>query len=81
MTQERSYFKGGKSRIRVYPYALSRLERYGLYKYEQLLFMRWYERLWYWFKVTIKLILRGKGNRELEELKKLWNEATEGGKK
>ena len=53
------YFTGQIANARIYPYARSSHQVLMDYRVERLMFMNWYERLWYWCKMT-GLILWGK---------------------
>ena len=49
-------FEGKIRGARFYPFVLSHEQITRLYLYERIQFMRWYERLWYWFKVTVRIL-------------------------
>jgi len=55
--EEEMLFKGKIALVRIYNYVLSESEIYKSYRLERLLFMRWYERLWMWSKLTFKILM------------------------
>ena len=52
-----SPFDGKITDIRIYPYALSPDQIQTIYRTERLIYMKWYERLVYRCKVTIRIFL------------------------
>jgi len=52
-------FDGRISIIRIYSKALSPQEIYQIYKYMRLNYLHWWQRLFFWLKMTWYILLRG----------------------
>lgn len=50
-------FDGLIAGLRIYHRALGPMEVYKLYCQERFLYMTWYQRLWYWVKVTWMILI------------------------
>ena len=51
------HFIGQIADVRIYPYVLRADQIDAIFRNERLLYMKWYERLVCWCKVTIRIFL------------------------